>query len=509
MLHHVVPRAAGARETILVVDDDLWLRQVATRALRAGGYDVLEACDGQTALTVSDGFGGTIDLVLSDAIMPGMTGAEVVEGLRRSRPQVRAVFMSGYLGEELSSWGIDTSRVAFVKKPFSAVELLRSVRERLDSPESVVDGSGDAGDPLSRLIADPARLRVLRDTGLLDAERDERFDRLTRLAAQFLMVPAAFITLVDEHRDFFTSDTGFGEPVAAARQFGGRTLCQHTLRSATPLAVDDTAADPHYASVPSVAAFGVGAYLGVPLIVEGQPIGAMCAIDTTPRSWTGDEVRVLSDLAAMTLDEIELRMATRRNAESRAALGRANIQLHLAKNTAEAANRAKSDFLTHMSHELRTPLNSIIGFANVLRRNTAGAMGPKELTYADRISSNGAHLLEMVDRILDLSKVEQGDLNLRLTRVPLHDLARSVCDNFANEAVAATVSLVMDVEGLEQPDQAPAPLHTDESKLRQVLINLVGNALKFTPAGGSVRVAIACDPRSGAPLRLDVSDTGI
>jgi signal transduction histidine kinase len=364
-------------------------------------------------------------------------------------------------------------------------------------------------DPLRKVIADPARLTVLRSTQLLDSGREEQFDRLTRLAAQFLDAPAAFFSLVDENRDFYVADCGFGEPLATIRELRGLTFCQYAVQSSAPLVIGDTAGDPLYRKVPTVKSLGVAAYLGVPLVIEGQPIGALCVIDRKPRAWTAREVQALTDLAAVALDGIELRSETCRHAVARAALERANIQLQQAKNTAETANRAKADFLAHMSHELRTPLNSIIGFANVLVRNPAKSLGPREQKYAERIAFNGTHLLELVNRILDLSKIERGEHDVRCTWVRADEVAHTVCDDLTDAAAAAGVSLAFVEEWGGQPGRAPAPLHTDGSKLRQILINLVGNALKFTLAGGSVRVTLVCDPRSGAPRRLDVSDTGI
>jgi signal transduction histidine kinase/CheY-like chemotaxis protein len=501
----VVPGA----ETILVVDDDVWVRQIAVRSLRASGYGVLDACDGQTALTVAGEFAGPIPLVLTDAIMPGMTGARVVEELRRTRPGMKAVFMSGYAAEDLRSWGIDASTLPFVQKPFSASDLVRRIRAELDAVAPDTEPVRPDADPIRRAITDPARLAVLHATGLLDSEREERFDRLTRLAAQLLDVPMVLLSLVDEHRDFFKSTFFVDDSDQLSSEYRGPTLCHLVVQAGAPLVIPDTATNPAYRDVLAANPVHVAAYIGIPLIVEGQAVGVLCASDTKPRDWSASEVRALSELAAVALDAIELRSAMRRTAESRAALGRANIQLHLAKNTAEAANRAKAEFLAHMSHELRTPLNSIIGFANVLCRNTSGALGARDLLYAERISFNGAHLLGLVDRILDLSKVEQGDLNLRCTWVHVDDVARAVCDNFSDEAAAAGVSLALEVDAGGEAGRAIPTLHTDESKLRQILFNLVGNALKFTPAGGSVRVVLACDALSGAPRRLDVSDTGI
>lgn len=119
-------------ETILVVDDDTAVRNITMRSLRSRGYDVLGDCDGASALQMSAEFAGTIHLVLSDAMMPGMNGASVVHGLRCARPGLKAVFMSGY-GDDVVSAAIRETHAGFVQKPFTFSDLLRSVREQLDS----------------------------------------------------------------------------------------------------------------------------------------------------------------------------------------------------------------------------------------------------------------------------------------------------------------------------------------------------------------------------------------
>jgi PAS domain S-box-containing protein len=117
---------------------------------------------------------------------------------------------------------------------------------------------------------------------------------------------------VDEERDFYKAATGFGEPLASARELAGRTFCHYTVAGATPdhpLVISDTRADPVYRRVPTVESLSVAAYLGVPIVVEGEAVGSMCAIDTVPRSWTADEVEILTELAASAQREITLRLA--------------------------------------------------------------------------------------------------------------------------------------------------------------------------------------------------------
>ena len=182
-------------------------------------------------------------------------------------------------------------------------------------------------------------------------------------------------------------------------------------------------------------------------------------------------------------------------------------ELHAAKDAAEAASTAKSSFLARMSHELRTPLNAIIGFAAVLERNKRGKLDDVDIRYAQRIRANGGHLLGLINDVLDLSKVEAGHVELSWTRVRVDALMQDVCSVLADRAAEVHVHLAM--AGVPSAIPEPALLRADETKLRQVLLNLVSNALKFTPEGGSVVVRLASDSRSGYPLRLEVSDTGI
>ncbi len=159
-------------------------------------------------------------------------------------------------------------------------------------------------------LKDPKRLAAVKATRLLDTPGAAGFDRITRLGAAALNVPATFISLVDDHRDFYLSHCGFGEPLASERQLTGQTFCHFTIQEDIPLIIPDTRADPVYAQVPTVESLGVAAYLGVPLVLlSGEVIGAFCAIDFAPRAWTESEVLAATDLASLVVSEMELRQA--------------------------------------------------------------------------------------------------------------------------------------------------------------------------------------------------------
>ncbi len=181
---------------------------------------------------------------------------------------------------------------------------------------------------------------------------------------------------------------------------------------------------------------------------------------------------------------------------------RAERMLRRALEEAEANSRAKSSFLANMSHELRTPLNSVIGFANILLKRQSESLPARELDYLRRIQTNGEHLLALIEDILDLSKIDAQRMEVVREPVPLDELT---------EEVVRMLDLQARRRSLELATEVPAnlrPAIADHRRLRQVLLNLVGNALKFTQEGG-VTIRVVSDGDAGRPLRIEVEDTGI
>ncbi len=184
-------------------------------------------------------------------------------------------------------------------------------------------------------------------------------------------------------------------------------------------------------------------------------------------------------------------------------LENAKAELRESKEAADAANRAKSDFLANMSHEIRTPMNAILGFTDVMRRGLA-TLESQRREYLNTIHASGQHLLNLINDILDISKIEAGKLELELTQCSPHKILAEVVSIMKGRADDKGIYLRFRSRG-----GLPETIYTDPTRLRQLVTNLVGNAIKFTEEGGVEIVARVVSAAGRPQLAIDVVDTGI
>jgi signal transduction histidine kinase len=248
--------------------------------------------------------------------------------------------------------------------------------------------------------------------------------------------------------------------------------------------ISDVQTDPNYGFKEGAKYGGLHTMLGVPLLREGSPIGVIALSRTSVRPFTDKQIELAETFADQAVIAIEnVRLFDEIQDKSR--------QL-------EVASQHKSQFLANMSHELRTPLNAILGYTELMADGIYGELPEKTMGVLKRLESNGRHLLGLINDVLDLSKIEAGQLVLELSDYSLEDIAQTVRSTL--EPLAADKKLAFKVEvAAKMP-----PGHGDGRRLTQVLINLVGNAIKFTDAGEVVITAGATD----GSFHLSVRDTG-
>ncbi len=213
---------------------------------------------------------------------------------------------------------------------------------------------------------------------------------------------------------------------------------------------------------------------------------------------TGDEFEQLSEnlntmLERLRAAQLDLQRANRLLDEKLGHMAETNVALH-------ESNRLKSEFLANVSHELRTPLTSIIGFAELLRESPDADRNGRATRYAENILISGRILLEIINDLLDLAKIEAGRVELRLEPVNVGDLCQTMADFMRPMADQRQIEFVVET------DADLPPLLSDRGRLRQVLYNLLSNALKFTPEGG--RVVLSGRLYEAGEMLLAVRDTG-
>jgi len=321
-----------------------------------------------------------------------------------------------------------------------------------------------------------ARLRAVQASGLLDSVQEPGFDSLTAVTARLLRCAASFISVVDGERDFYKSQHGFPEALAQARQMQGQTFCHFTLDRDEALVINDTHAQPEWKAVPTVQTLGVRAYVGVPLKSGGQNIGSFCVIDTVPREWTADELETIRQLAASAARELDLRAAL---AAARQAAA-----------TARAQALSRERVLAVVAHDLRAPLQVIQLSAKLLQRS--GGTGHDAVTH--RMLSAVGMMTTMVDSLL-----KSTDAAPQLQPVAAATLAADAVDMMTPMADKFSMTLLLE----RLPE---VTLQVDYGQLVRVLGNLIGNSLKYSPAGSTIRVSGA---RRGATLDITVTDNGV
>jgi signal transduction histidine kinase len=315
---------------------------------------------------------------------------------------------------------------------------------------------------VAEALNDPGRLAVLAATGLLDTAPEEAFDRLTRLAAEFLDAPLAQVNLLDDVRQFSKSSL-----VPAGWPEGRDTpledcYCKWAVATREAVAVNDARTDPRTCDTASLRVHNLVSYLGIPLVMStGHALGTLCVAGFAPREWTEREVRLLTDLSTAATNEVEMRL----NAAARRELA-----------------RMKDEFVSIVAHELRTPLTSIRGSLGLLASGKLDGT-PQAQRMLQIAAQNSDRLVRLINDMLDLDRMHSGRLEMEPALLPVQPLVQQAMDAVQGAAAALQVRMEARVDPAVQ-------VWGDGDRLVQVLVNLLSNAAKFSPAGALVEVIV-------------------
>lgn len=327
--------------------------------------------------------------------------------------------------------------------------------------------------------AERERLKALIDYDVLDTEAEENFDELTQLASEICETPISLISLIDPDRQWFKSKVGIGAE-STPRSIA---FCSHAILQEDVFEITNALQDERFHDNPLVTEDpNIRFYAGAPLITpDGYPIGTLCVISDKPKKLTTHQKNALIILARQIITQLELRTKTRK---------------------LEQASEYKTEFLSNISHEIRTPLNAIVGFSDLLNEHADEHLcSDKGREYASNIDYSGHHLLSIVNSILDINKIEVGKMELQIHQFELANFMKNVTNMLVAKAEQASISLNLDITSIDQND-----ICLDENKLSQIVINLLGNAIKFTPAHKAIHLYATSKDNL---LTIEVKDEGI
>lgn len=476
-----------SNNAILVVDDTLESLGLLTDILEAEGYYVLPANSGEIALAAV-----TVNppqLILLDILMPGMDGFEVLRRLK-SRPETHEIpvlILSAFSETEQRVKGLEQGAIDFISKPFQRQELLAKVKIHLELSQA-----------RSLLEEQTIALRLANEQLQFEIAQHKQTEESLRKSEKGLAEAQHIAQIGSWELDLLTDTLYWSDEIFSIfeidqAQFGASY--EALLRIIHP--EDRDAVNTAYTrSLESRKPYNITHRL---LMSDGrikyvlECCETFYATDGKPMRSVG----TVQDITERILIESELeryRQHLETLVEERTA------DLSDAKELAEAANHAKSVFLANMSHELRTPLNAILGFSSLLRKEIQ--LSPAQHYKLDIINRSGEQLLSLINDVLEMAKIESGRVQLENAAFDLGGMVRDVIDMIEIKAKEKGLQLLIDQSSL-----FPRFIKGDEDRLRQVLINLVGNAVKFTQQGG-VTVRLGTRDNTISHLIIEIEDSG-
>lgn len=472
---------------VLMIEDSEEDALLLARELRQGNYNpTVERVDSPEALSAALSKQHW-DLVISDYTMPHFNGTDALELLKKSGLDVPFIFVSGTIGEDtavaaMKAGANDYIMKGSLKRFIPAIDReLREVEERRQRKRAE-----------EQVQHHQERIRALHEINLaLTSTLDLQsvLDLLLEKIGRILPCAAATaIKLVNRQSRALEPVVyrNLDESVLKADEWDGHSLAHLVLRGRTPLIISNVQTNPAIRNTEFFRRRGLVSYLGIPLVVKGDPIGIIVFYTQEEIHFSKEEIEFLSTFAgqaAIVINNSQLYEQTKKQA----------VEL-------EKASRARAEFFSVVSHELRTPVAAVIGYAEMIRNEALGNINHQQNTTLMKILRNSNELLSMINSILEASRIEAGIVTKDTQEVDLR--------HFLGELRASyDVPWNKDISLIWDYHPALPTIQTDAWKLRHILQNLINNAVKFTDKG-CVTVWAGYFPKTKV-FQFRVTDTGV
>ncbi len=338
------------------------------------------------------------------------------------------------------------------------------------------------------------RIAALHGLQILDTSREEEFDELVEIASSLCKAPISLISLVDTDRQWFKARTG----LQASQTSLHESVCAHAILDDKPLIINDTRLDSRTRDNPLVHnEVNMRFYAGVPLKIDNRlPIGTLCVLDTVPRELSTEQLRALQVLGRQVMTRITLRTALERERELKLQLEQQRDKLLSMNLKLRTADESKNLFLAMLSHELRNPLSALSNGLSLL-----GDVGASEQQWdtVQMMQRQCSQLTRLLDDLLDVSRISRGKISLKRSTIALAPVLEDAYGTLAGDAATKQIQLKLS----DVP--ADVRVHADAARLLQVVVNLLHNAIRYTPSGGRIKLSAKLESDH---VLISVDDTG-
>jgi signal transduction histidine kinase len=502
--------------TVLIVDDEKSIRITLGEFLRLDGHEVRTAEDADKALALMAQC--SFDVVVTDIILPRASGVTLLQQIREQAPDIRVIMMTGEPTVDTAVQAVRAGAHDYLSKPVSKRGLLAAVGQAvrfkalLDEKHRLEAENREYQENLERLVEERTKVLTVRTLQLevvrsvtVEIKREldlsTLLELINRRAIELLGAGSGTIQLWDEDAQclFPVACHGLGDWAKDQRRHLGEGISGVVAQRREGLMVNGYPVS-QYANPAILEHVQTNAVLAEPLIYRDRLLGTLTVDKNEPGSFftEGEQetLRLLAAQAAIAIENARLYEAIRQHAaELEERVQERTQELATANEQLVAASRHKSEFLANMSHELRTPLNSILGFSQLLLEQTQEVLPAKQLRFLSNVHTSGEHLLQLINDILDLSKVEAGKFVLQPESLPAAQTLEDI--------LVIGRGLANKKGQLIQTEIAPdlPPLSADPVRFKQILFNLLSNAVKFTPNGGRITVRARTVPIAECGMR--------